>query len=103
MPETEQSAEQTREQVAKQCDAVRHLATVLAGLHEDYAKVMRDTRAASAADHLADLVGRRTAYFMEALGDMLNGMDAASEEDGWLDQIFEEAQRRWPQDNTERK
>ena len=34
---------------------------------------------------------------MEWLGDELNAMDAATEDDGWLDPIFEAAQKRWPQ------
>jgi hypothetical protein len=36
---------------------------------------------------------------METLGDILNGMNAVDEkEDAWLDPIFREAQRLWPDD-----
>ena len=84
---------QKRQQVAAQCSAVVHLATSLADIHSDYAKLFLN----GAAVNLIDMVGDRTAAFMEILGDLLNGMDAVSEEDGKLDQVFAEAQRIWPQ------
>lgn len=83
-----------REQVAKQCDAVAHLCRALIELHEDRAKMLR----AGAVDGLIEITGGRTAYLMETLGDVLNGMDAVDEkEDAWLEPIFAEAQRLWPQ------
>ena len=48
------------------------------------------------ANTLVEQAGERTAAFMETLGDMLNGMDAASDEDEWTVPIFAEAQRIWP-------
>lgn len=83
-----------REQVAKQCEAVAHMATALAKLNADYAELFRH----GAMDSLTEIVGRRTAYLMETLGDILNGMDAVDpEQDAWLDPVFAEAQRLWPQ------
>lgn len=81
-----------RAQVAAQCKVVAHLATALAEMHEDYAAMFQGGRAGSAID----MVGERTAKLMETLGDILNGMDAASEEDEWTHPIFAEAQRLWP-------
>lgn len=82
----------TRDQVAAQCKVVAHLARAIAGVHADYERLMASGR----SDQLLDQVGRRTASFMERLGNMLNAMDAASEDDAWVDPIFEEAQRLWP-------
>lgn len=79
-----------REQVVAQCTAVAYLAESLARVHRDYARFIYHD--------LIDQVGKRTAAFMETLGDMLNGMDALDpKEDGFLDPIFEEAHRLWPQ------
>lgn len=81
-----------QKQVIEQCKAVAHLAESLAKVHRDYIRIM---------DHspsLVEQVGQRTANFMEKLGDMLNAMDAVDPaEDAWLDPIFEEAHRLWPQ------
>ena len=84
-----------RRQVMAQCKAVAHLATIIAGIHGDYEKMFADEQL-SGPDKIVDRVGERTAHLMETLGDILNGMDAATEEDAWLDPIFEEAHRRWP-------
>lgn len=80
-------------QVADQCKAVAHLAAALVQLHVDYENMMRGGH----IDTLIDLVGDRTASFMETLGDMLNGMDAVSPDDEWMAPIFDEAHRLWPQ------
>lgn len=89
--------EAKRTQVAAQCRVVAHLAKALVDVHEDYARLFSDDDTAKAVDHIADLVGQRTASFMEALGDMINGMDAAQPEDEWTAPIFAAAQRLWPQ------
>ena len=80
-------------QVAKQCEAVAHLATALAQVSTDYANIFK----ACPVGHLVEQVGQRTAHQMEVLGDILNGMDAITNDDKWLDPIFAEAQRLWPQ------
>lgn len=82
-----------REQVGAQCNAVNHLATAIAQLYGDYAKIFHD----GSAERLLEQVGKRTAAFMETLGDMLNATDSYSEDDDWLEPVFKEAQRRWPQ------
>ena len=81
-----------RKQVALQCKAVAHLATALAQVNLDCAKMFED----GAAESLIQPVGKRTAHLMEVLGDILNGLDATDEADAWLAPIFEEAQRLWP-------
>jgi len=80
-----------QKQVALQCKAVAHLATAIAQIHTDYEKMFGDGKMSG----LADQVGKRTAAWMETLGEMLNSIDAAEEEDEWLEPIFREAQRRW--------
>ena len=85
-----------REQVAKQLEAVAHLATVLAEVSSNLVKMYRDP-ARKGPDKLIEIVGDRTARQMEVLGDMLNGMDATTEEDEWLTPIYETAHRLWPQ------
>lgn len=86
-------SEEKRNQVVAQCNAVCHLAKCLIEVHSDCARMF----ATGSVDNLIDQVGNRTAHFMEALGDMLNGMDAVTEEDAWLDPIYKEAHRLWPQ------
>ena len=74
-----------------QCLAVVQLAS-------SFAKVYAARAAIVAHDaKLSDLIGDASASAMEWLGDELNAMDAATEDDGWLDPIFEAAQKRWPQ------
>lgn len=82
----------TDEQVAKQCDAIVHMCKALIEVHSDYARMFREGTTLP-----VNQVGRSTAWRMETLGDMLNGMDAVTDEDEFLDPVFEEAHRRWPQ------
>ena len=86
-----------RKQVASQCRAIVHMAKAIAEIYEDYG---RRYAVASPADKLLDVVGRRSAAHMESLGDILNSMDAVVEQDAWLDPIFDEAHRLWPQQET---
>lgn len=82
-------------QVALQCKAVVHMCEALAEVYR--MKQRRHEEGGKAADDLADLTGRWSAETMETLGDILNGMDAVDEdEDGWIDPVIREAQRRWP-------
>jgi hypothetical protein len=85
-----------REQVAKQCAAVAHMANALAEVHATKAQTIRIGGYGSA--EAIEWVGRSTAGLMETLGDILNGMDAVDEqEDSWIDPVMEEAHRLWPQ------
>lgn len=74
-----------RQQVADQCKVVAHLAGALAKVHLDYEKLIRE----KAFDGLVEQIGVRTSSIMEELGDILNGMDAVSEEDEWTHPIFD--------------
>lgn len=85
--------DEKRKQVADQCKVVAHLATVLAGIHKDMAMIFE----AGHGDTIAEMTGEHTAHLMEALGDILNGMDAVDEGDGWTVPILAEAHRLWPQ------
>lgn len=85
--------EEKRKQVADQCKVVAHLATVLAGVHNDMAIIFENGH----GDTIMDLEGERSAAFMEALGDMLNGMDAADADDTWTAPVFKVAHQLWPQ------
>ena len=86
--------DEKREQVAKQFEVVAHLATVLAGVHSDIVKVIRDGH----MDDSLDRIGDRSAAWMERLGDMLNVMDGVDEEDVWTNPVFEAAHRLFPQE-----
>lgn len=86
--------DEKREQIAKQCEAIAHMATVLASVYSDYAKLFRDVPAHAV---LTDQIGARTAEQMEVIGDMLNGMGAVDDsEDVWLNPVFRQAQILWP-------
>ena len=74
-----------------QCRAVAHLANSFAEVYAARAAIVAHDA------ELSDLIGDASASAMEWLGDELNAMDAATEDDGWLDPIFEAAQKRWPQ------
>ena len=90
---TETMSDEKREQVVAQCNAVSHLAAVLEKVHADFARIIQD---GGRSDLILEQVGQRTASFMEQLGDMLNAMDACTEDDDWLEPIFEKAQQLWP-------
>lgn len=85
-----------RKQVADQCRAVAHLAKALAEVNEDWARMFADEDC-SGPDALVETIGDRTARHMELLGNILNGMDAVDEADEWMDPVFQEAHRLWPQ------
>jgi hypothetical protein len=84
--------EDLRKQVADQCRVVAHLATAIAKVHADYAKLVESPAFAD----ILEQVGRRLASLMERLGDVLNGMDATSSDDDWTYPVFREAQRLFP-------
>ena len=74
-----------------QCRAVVQLASSFAEVYAARAAIVaHDAK-------LSDLIGDASASAMEWLGDELNAMDGISEDDLWLDPIFEAAQKRWPQ------
>lgn len=81
-----------KEQVALQCDAVAYMAKIIAEVYSNYAMMFRN----GDAEIVLEQVGARTASFMETLGNMINATDSCTEEDEWMDSIFEEAQRLWP-------
>jgi hypothetical protein len=67
------------------------MAQAIADVHREKAELIASVDYAP-----VDLAGKMSASLMETLGDVLNGMDAVSEEDEWLTPVFKEAQRRWP-------
>ncbi len=80
--------ETKRAQVSAQCRAVAHMAKSLA----DVSLAM----AYHVDDRILDTVGKQTAHQMEVLGNILNGMDAVTDEDDWITPIMIVAQRTWP-------
>ena len=48
-------------------------------------------------DELLDMLGNRSAMWMEDFGDLLNGCDAVTEDDDWMEPIFLKAQEMFPQ------
>jgi hypothetical protein len=90
------TTEEKTQQVSQQCKAVAHMAKALMEVHADYESIVLGVDPG-----ITELVGERTARFMELLGDMLNEMDANDESDDWMEPVFAEAQRLWP--SPERK
>lgn len=84
---------ETVAQVVAQYRVVAHMARALAQVHEDIAGLME----AGGGLSLTEMWGERSASIMDTLGNILNGMDAVSEDDEWVNPIFAEAHRRWPQ------
>lgn len=84
-------ATETTERLARQCDAVAHMAKALADLHVQKARLHR--MCPGAAADVEPVVGPETASLMQTLGDILNNLDAVVEEDAWTNPIIEEAQR----------
>ena len=84
-------SDETRQQVALQCRAIAHMARELANIHTDYS----DMCARGMLDDIVPLVGPRTAAFMEKLGDMMNAIDAVTDEDAWVTPVFKKAHEMW--------
>lgn len=85
-----------RKQIAAQYRVVAHLCKQIGHVHEQLAELHDGGH----ADQLLDEVGADTAYRMEVLGNMANEMDIVTDEDAWVDPIYAEAQKRWPQKKT---
>ena len=74
----------TAQQVAAQCRVVAHLARAIATVYADKAVLFE---AEGALSILA--MNDATSYdLMQTLGDLLNGMDAVTDEDEWVAPIF---------------
>lgn len=80
-----------RIQVQNQCRAVVHMAHQVANLCADDIQI-----AGHITEAILDIMGQRTARLMELLGNELNNMDAVSDDDKWMDGIFEEAHKMFP-------
>lgn len=85
-----------REQVLAQCRAVIHMAHTLATVHDQLMPAYADGN----SDSILDIVGRRTARFMEELGDMLNSMDANDDADEWIVPVMRKARKMWASPET---
>lgn len=82
-----------REQVAAQYRAVIHLCKALSSVHEQTVQLVEEFY----DEPFLRMVGERTAYIMEDLGNILNNMDAVdADEDDWMLPVFEEAHRLFP-------
>lgn len=88
-----------RKQVADQCRVVAHLAKAIHEVYSDKARIFASD--AKGPDDIVDIVGKWSAAHMESLGELLNGMDAADEDDDWTAPIFRNAQKIWPQSEGE--
>jgi hypothetical protein len=85
---------QKRQQVADQCRAVAHMATAIAQIYSDYSRLFLDGQAMPGHE---EQVGERTACLMDDLGDILNGGDAVTEDDAWVNPIMERAREVFPE------
>lgn len=77
-------------QAHQQCRAVVHLAREFAEIYSASASILASGMGP------VEIIGEASAEDMEWLGDAINNMDGVTEEDLWLDPIFEAAQARWP-------
>lgn len=84
-----------REQVAQQCDVVVHMGTVLANLFRELAIDVRQGRVSL----MLHSTGKESAQIMNELGNILNDMDAVSEDDAWTTPIFDKASELWPRED----
>jgi hypothetical protein len=75
--------QEKRDQVAKQCRVVAHLAKALADVHEDYVTLLEDGGAASARR------GR-------CPDGRVHGDPRRDDDDDWTAPVFVKAQRLWP-------
>jgi hypothetical protein len=73
------------------------MARILENVYDDYAKIIKTWK----GHNLTTKVGMRTAHLLETLGDILNGMDAITEDDAWINPVIIEARRKWPQPSEE--
>lgn len=90
----ELSAEDQQKQVEEQYRAVVHMARALASVHDQKLPLIQGGHASA----LATIQGMQSAAIMEALGNILNDMDAVDpEEDEWMAPIFERAHVYFPQ------
>lgn len=82
------------DQVAAQCRVVVHLCEVMIDLY----RMHGDLFGQHVAGHLplVDMLGTRTAALMEELGDHLNGIDAVSDEDEWVNEVYRVAHEMFP-------
>lgn len=87
---------QKNKQASDQCRVVVHLAKALIEVFSEHARMLGERSVDDITPTTTEIIGRRSAAIMETLGDILNGMDAVSEDDGWVDPIFEKAQELWP-------
>lgn len=91
--------EQKRAQVADQCRAVAHMARTLMQICEDRMRMCQ--AGPSTHDEVLDILGERTAREMEWLGNELNNMDAVTDEDEWMQPVFEAAHEMFPGESTD--
>lgn len=76
--------------LAAQCRAVVHLALNIAKVHADLIDLYQNPKN---DEGFVDHAGRGLNGRMNTLGAVLNGMDAVSPEDAWMDPIFEMARK----------
>lgn len=82
-----------RRQVTAQFRVIAHLCKQIGRVHEQLAEMHESGHIPT----LLDMHGADTAYRMELLGNMANNMDIVTDEDAWVDPIYAEAHKRWPQ------
>lgn len=85
------------DQVAKQCRAVVTLANAIAKVHSEVAEYVVNGHASL----ILDQIGSRSAAIMEDIGNYLNDMDAVTEDDENLDDVFEMARKMFPVENKQ--
>lgn len=84
--------EEKRAALKAMAKAISHMAKAIADVHSDLVALVE-----LSDDAMADFRGPLFHHRMEALGDILNGMDAVDEdEDAWVNPIFATARDLFP-------
>ena len=78
--------------------AVKHLAEQVLTIARQTAELAKSIKPEDASKVMGPALEFSMQNMLNGLGDILNGMDAATEEDEWTDAIFDEMQRRFPAD-----
>lgn len=82
-----------QQQIVEQCRAVSALAAHLSKVHAELAELYGVALPAG----VVEIVGQRTAWMMEELGNMLNEMDAVQDSDvAAINEVFDRAHAMFP-------
>lgn len=84
------------ELVHRQLHCVKHMCDVVTAIADESIKMLPALLLREEFGHfMIKRIGSWTSFFMEQIGEMLNGMDAVSDDDRRWDETFKQASDRW--------